>query len=171
MAAAGAEIGDLQRTLGGERAQTLDLAPQLGLGAGVEHVEVEAAHAAHGGARAQLVDDRQRRDLPHRRVGPRSGEAQFVLSVLAGQLVFGQAEVGQPFHEVRLEDLPIAVKCVAGEPDQLVLGEAQRARVVELVDQLALVDDVGEADLAGAIVELEGDLAVAMQLPDHLLHQ
>ena len=37
-----------------------------------------------------------------------------------------------------------AVKSVAGEPDQLVLGEPQRARVIELVDQLALVDDVGE---------------------------
>ena len=84
VAAAGAEIGNLQRPLGGERAQPLDLAPQLGLGAGVEHVEIEAAHAAHRGARAQLVDDRQRRDLPHRRVRPRAGEAQLVLSVAGG---------------------------------------------------------------------------------------
>ena len=86
---------------------------------------------------------------------PGPGEAQLVLAVAAGQLVFGQAEIGEPFHEVGLENLLGAVKRVAGEPDQLVLGEAQRARVVELVDQFALVDDVGEAHLVRAVDELE----------------
>ena len=48
-----------------------------------------------------------------------------------------------------------AVEGVAGEPDQLVLGEAQRAGVVELVDQLALVDDVGEPHLVDAVDRAE----------------
>ena len=53
-----------------QRAQPLDLAPHLGLGAGIEHVELERAEALQGGARAQLVDDRERGNFPHRGVGP-----------------------------------------------------------------------------------------------------
>ena len=60
------------------------------------------------------------------------------------QLVFGQLEILQPGEELRLEDLLAAVEGVAGEPDHLLLGEAQRARMVELVAQLLLVDLVGE---------------------------
>ena len=51
-------------------------------------------------------------------------EAQLVLAVAAGQLVFRQAEPREPFHELGLENLLGAVKRVAGEPDQLVLGQA-----------------------------------------------
>ena len=83
----------------------------------------------------------------------------------------GSWNVGEPFHEVGLENLPRAVEGVAGEPDQLVLGEPQRARVIELVGQLALVDDIGEPDRGGPVDELEGHLALRMHLPDHLEHQ
>ena len=64
-----------------------------------------------------------------------------------------------------------AVKSVAREPDQFVLGESQGARMIELVDQLALVHDIGEPDRRRPIDELESDLTLRMHLPDHLEHQ
>ena len=57
----------------------------------------------------------------------------------------GSAEGRQPLHELGLENVARAVESVAGEPDQLVLGEPERARVIELVGELALVDDVRES--------------------------
>jgi hypothetical protein len=56
----------------------------------------------------------------------------------------GSWKSAQPVEEFRLEDLLAAVERVAGEPDHLLLGEAQRARIVELRAQFALVDLVGE---------------------------
>ena len=76
-----AEIRDAHRPFAAEDAQPLDLRPQLGLGAGVEHVEVEAAHEAHRRSRAQFVDDGERGNLPHRGLGPGPFEAQFILAV------------------------------------------------------------------------------------------
>ena len=111
------------------------------------------------------------RNFPHRRLGPGAVEAQLVLTVALRQLVFGQPERGEPFHELRLENLLRAVKRIAGEPDQFVLGESQGARMIELVDQLALVDDIGEPDRRRPVDELESDLALRMHLPDHLEHQ
>ena len=43
--------------------------------------------------------------------------------------------------------------------------------MIELIDQFALVDDVGEADARGPVDELESHPALAVQLPDHLQHQ
>ena len=61
--------------------------------------------------------------------------------------------------------------CVAGEPDEFVGGEAQGARVVELGDELALVDGVGEPHRPRPVGEREGDAGVRLQLPDHLEHE
>src|SRR6202020_3396270 len=60
---------------------------------------------------------------------------------------------------------------VAREPDQLVLGESQGARMIELVDQLALVHDVRESDRGRPVDELKSNLALRMHLPDHLEHE
>ena len=51
------------------------------------------------------------------------------------------------------------------------LASRSDARVIELVDQLALVDDVGEPDAGRAVDELESHPALAVQPPDHLQHQ
>ena len=133
----GAEVGNPQRPFVRERPQPLDLRPQLGFGASVKHIEIEAAHAAHGRAGAQFVDDGERRDLPHRGLGPEPGEAQLVLPVPLRQFVFRQAEVGQIVHECRLEYLACSVERIAREPDHLVLGQSERAGVIELVGELA----------------------------------
>ena len=103
--------------------------------------------------------------------GPWPVEAQLILPIALGQLVFGELERRQPLHELGLKNVAGAVKRVAREPDQLVLGESQRARVIELVDQLALVDDVGEPDRRRPVDELESNLVLRMQFPDHLEHQ
>ena len=144
------------------------LAPQLGLGAGIEHVEGKPALALHHLARAQLVEDGERRNFPHRGVGPRPVEMQFVLAVDLVQLVFGQAEVGEPVDEVRREHLGLAVERIAGEPDQLLLGEADGAGVIELGAQLALVDDLGKAHMPAAVDDRKGDVLVRIEFPDHL---
>ena len=147
-----------QRPLGGQRPQPLDLAPQLGLGAGVEQSRSKRL-IARVAARARNSLMIASAGISHIVVcahGPAKRNSYW--PSLAGQLVFGQAEVGEPFHEVRFENLLGAVETVAGEPDQLVLGEPQRARVVELVDQFALVDDLGEPHLGRPIDQLEGHL-------------
>ena len=152
-------------------AQAFDLAPELGLGARIEHVESEPAHPSHRRPRAQFVDDGERGNFPHRGLSPGTLEPQFVLPVAARQLVFRQPEPREPFHELGLENLLGAIETVAGEPDQLVLRHAQRARVIELIGQLPLVDDLGEPNARGPIDQLECDPAAAVQLPDHLQHE
>ena len=158
------------RRLGSVRS-CFDLRPQLRLGARVEDVEREAAHVLQRGARAQLADDRERRDLPHGGVAPRPGEFEHELPVLPGQLVFGQLEIGEPGQKLRAENLAAAVEGVAGEPDQLLLGEADGARVVELLAQLLLVDLLGELDALRAVDQREGRLHLRVDPADHLQHQ
>ncbi len=163
-----AEVGDHQPV---EPLQPLHLAPQLGLGAGVKHVEREAAAADHRRARAQLVDDGERRDLPHRSMGPRPPEVQLVLAIHLLQFVVGQVEVGEPGHELRREHLRLAVERVTGEPDQFLLGETKGAGVVELGAQFAFVDDVGETDVAAAVDHREGRMHARVERMNHLQHQ
>ena len=110
-------------------------------------------------------------NLPHRRLRPGSGEPQLILTFAPRQLVFGELERGQPLHEVRFKNMPRAIEGVAGKPEQFILGESQRPRMVELIDQLPLVDDLGEAHGGCAIDELKGHLPLRMHLPDHLEHQ
>src|SRR5208282_1122404 len=127
--------------------------------------------AAHRRAGAEVVDDGERRALPHGRLRPESGETQLILTVAPRQLVSGEMKRAEPLHEARYKNMPRAIEGVAGEPDQFVLGEAQRSRVVELVDQLPLVDDLGEAHRGSPIDELKGHLPLRMHLPNHLEHQ
>src|SRR6267154_1015857 len=50
-------------------------------------------------ARAQLIENGKRRNLPHRGVGPGPMEMQLVLAVNLVQLIFGKAERGEPVDE------------------------------------------------------------------------
>src|SRR6201985_966860 len=94
---------------------------------------------------------RERRNLPHGGVRPRPVEMQLILALDLAQLIFGQAERREPVDVVRREHVGLAVERVAGEPDQLLLGEADGAGVVELGAQLAFVDDLGQAHMAAAV--------------------
>ena len=154
-----------------EDPQPLDFRPEFGFGPGVEHVEIESAHAAHRRPRPQFADNGEGGDLPHRRSGPKAVEAQLILTVALRQFIVGETESSEPLHELRLENVARAVERIAGEPNQLVLGESQGARVIELVDQLALVHDIGEPHRRCSVDELESDPALRMHLPDHLEHQ
>src|SRR5450759_1911839 len=97
MAAPRPDIGKAQAF---QLAQPLYLAPELGLCAGIENVEDKPALSLHHLARAQLVEYRKRRNLPHRRMRPGPMEVQFVLAVHLAKLVFGKAERGEPVDEV-----------------------------------------------------------------------
>jgi hypothetical protein len=104
-------------------------------------------------------------------VHPRSGKFQDELAVLLAQFVWGELEVAQPGEEFGAEDLRAAIKGVTGQPDHLLLGEAQRAGVVELVAQFALVDVVSEPYRPGAVGKGEGGLHFRIEAPDHLEHE
>src|SRR5690349_477961 len=121
-------------------AQALDLGPKLGLGAGVENVERKPTLSLHRLAGAKFAENGKCRDFPHRGVGPRPVEMQFVLSVDLPKLVFGKLEVGQPADEVRRKHLGFAIEGVAGEPNKLLLAEPDCAGVVQLSAKLLLVD-------------------------------
>ena len=122
-------------------------------------------------ARPQFVEDRERRDFPHRRVRPRSVEVQLILSIDDAQIVGRKLELGQPADEVRREHPFASIEAVARQPDQLLFREPDRSRMVELGAQFALVDDLREADARGAVDDRECRVDVRMQLADHLEHQ
>ena len=155
----------------GQQLQPLHLLPQPGLGARIEDVEREPALVAHGRARFQFVEDGERGNLPHRRVRPWTLEAEFILTVHLAQPIVGQAEIGEPGNEFRAEHLLPPIEAVAGQPYQLLFGEADLPRMVELGAQLLLVDDVGETDRAGAVDDGECRLHIRMNVPDHLEHE
>src|SRR5262249_46210798 len=56
------------------------------------------------------------------------------------------------------------------KPYHLFLGEAQRARMIELIAQLPLVDLLGDAHPCGAVDQRKRRLNVAIEAPDHLEH-
>ena len=140
--AAGAEVGDAQLR---QLAQALDLLPHARHRAGIEHLQLELADAAQHGARTQLHDHGERRDLPHRGLDPRAFEDQLVLVAVPLQMIGGKAEVLEPGHEVGREHLPLAVERVAAQPGAFATRQPQRTDVVELFAQLADVDQLARA--------------------------
>ena len=168
MAAARAEIGHRQV---GQLLQPLDLLPDPGHGAGVEHLQVELAETPQHGARPQFVEDRERRDLPHGGLDPRSVEGQLVLPVMDGQFVFGQPEVLEPRDEFGSQNAPLTAEYVAAQPRDLTLAEAERASVVQLLAQQPGIDLVGDPDAPRAVGDPEGCLNVGVPAQDRLCHQ
>src|SRR5260370_20186364 len=156
------EIGKTQ-TL--QLAQALDLAPKLCCGASIENVEDKPSLSIHHLARAQLIENGKRRNLPHRGVRPRPVEMQFVLAVHLVQLILGKPECGEPVDEVRRKHLGLAVEGVTRKPDQLLLAEADGAGVIELGAQLALVDDFSQPYMPAAIDDRKGDGLVRGEVP------
>src|SRR4051812_8674630 len=102
---------------------------------------------------------------------PRSMEMQFVLAVDLLKLIFGEAERGEPMDEVRRKHLRLAVESVTGKPDELFLGEPDRAGVIELGAKLSLVDYLGQANVPASIDDGKSNATIRVEFPDHLLHQ
>jgi hypothetical protein len=143
VAAAGAEIGDAQV---GDLLEALDLFPELRHGAGVEDLKLEPAHVAQHGAAAQLHQDGERGDFPQHDLGPGAFEGQLVLIADAFEVVGRQLQRLEPVHEFGREHLALAVEGVAAHPGAFAPAEAERADMVQLLAQFALVDQVGERD-------------------------
>src|ERR1700722_9243500 len=94
--------------------QSLNLAPELGLGLGVEHVQLEFTHALKGSARLQLIENGEGVNLPHRRLCPKPVELQVEFSISHCEPIAREAEaVSQPVQEIRLEDAATAEERVA----------------------------------------------------------
>jgi hypothetical protein len=168
VAAAGSEIGEFEA---GGLAQALDLFPEFGCGAGVEDLQLEFAHFAEDGAGAQFHQDGERGDFPEHDLGPAAFKREFVLVAHAGELVGGQAQVFEPFHEVGAEHLALAVEGVAAQVCAFAAGEGEGADMVELFAQLALVDELGERDILSAVDQREAHLGVGLVAKDRLAHQ
>src|SRR5690606_19581184 len=80
-------------------------------------------------------------------------------------------EILQPRQKIGLEYLFAAVERVTGQPDHLLLGEANRTRMVELFAQFALVNLLGQPRLLFAVDEGECGVDVGVEAPNHLQHQ
>ena len=154
-----------------KRPQSLDLLPHLRLGPRIEHVESKGAHVPHGCTRAQLVDDGERRDLPHRGFHPATVEVQLILAIALGEFVFRQLEGCEPVQELRFEDLLAPIEGVTGKPDHLLLRQVEATRVVQLLTQFPLVDLLRQAYRLRPVDKGEGCIDVRIELPDHLQHQ
>ena len=154
-----------------ELAQSFEFAPQLCLGARIQHIEREPALTPGHLARPQLVENGERRNLPHRGVGPSPMEMQLVLAIDFPQFVFRKPERREPIDKVRREHLGLAVERVAREPDQLLFTEGDAAGMVELRPQFTFVDDLGKPDVAAAINDGKRDMLVRIEFPDHLQHE
>src|SRR5690606_40141518 len=74
-------------------------------------------------------------------------------------------------QEIGMEDLLAPVKRVTRKPDHLLVGEADRARMIELFAQLGHIDLVGEPYILVAVDERKGDLDIGIDAADHLQHQ
>src|SRR4029453_12839249 len=99
--------------------------------------------------------------LPHGGLDPRPLEGQLILVALALQVVGREAETLQPLDELRREHLPLAVEHVAAQPGGFTAREAERADVVEVLLQLADVDQAAELDRLGGVKKNEGDPSTA----------
>ena len=168
VAATGAEIGNAQAR---QLPQPLHLLPHLGLCAGIKHIEREITERAHGAARAQLVDDGERRDFPERRVHPAAMKIQLILPVALEKLIFRQLIARQPGEEFRLENLRAAVKRVTRKPDVFLFGKTQGACMIELFAQLHLVDFFRQPHRLRAVDQRKRRVDLRIELPDHLQHQ
>ena len=156
----------------GSSLQPADLLPHPRHGARVEHLQLELAEALGDGAAVQLHQHGERRDLPHGGLDPGALEGQLVLVAVALQVVGREAEALEPLDELGREHLPLAVEHVAAQPGGFAAAERQRADVVELLFQLADVDEPRRACTdARAVNDAEGDAHVAMAAEDRLRHQ
>ena len=164
----GAEVGDAHA---GELLEPADLLPQARHGARVEHLQLELGHAFGDGPGVQLHQHGERRDLPHGGLDPGAIEGQLVLVSLALELVGREAEALEPGEEVGPEHRPLAVEAVAAQPGRLAAGKRERADVIELLLQLAHVDEPGKLHRHGAVDDAEGDTRVPVPPEDRLRHQ
>ena len=163
-----AEVGQAQV---GNRLQALHLLPQLGHGTGVQDLELELAHAVEHGTRAQLHQHGQGRHLPQHHFGPSAFEGKFVLAVALFQVVGRQAQTLEPLHEIGAEHLALAVEGVAAQPSGFATRQRQGAEVVQLLAQLALVDQLGQAHLGRPVDERKGHARIGELAPHRLAHQ
>ena len=155
----------------GQQLEPADLLPHPRHGARIQHLQLELAEPLGDGAAVQLHQHGERRDLPHGGLDPGALEGQLVLVALALEAVGGKAEGLEPGDELGGEHLPLAVEHVAAQEGGFASRERQRADVVELLLQLADVDQLREFDRSGAVEDAEGDLGIAVAAKDRLRHQ
>ena len=163
-----AEIGQFQPL---DLAQPGDLLPEFRHGAGIEHLQLEAAELFQDRPRAEFHQHGQRRDFPEHDLGPAALEGQLVLPIALFQVVGRQAQALEPLHEIGAEHLTLAIEGVAAQPGALPAREAEAADMVELLAQLALVDQLGQADLRRPVQQRELDRRLRPVPKDRLAHQ
>ncbi len=168
VAAAGAKIADAEV---GSAAEAGHFFPEASLGARIEDVEFEFAEAFEGGAGFEFADGGESVDLPHGGFGPKTVKGKGELAAVSGELVVGEAKVlFEPSEEFRFEDVLAAVEGVSSEPDEFGFVEAALAGLLELGAKFFDGDQVGEANVEGAVDEGEGGAGFGEVFPDELEH-
>ena len=113
MPSPGSEICNAQA---GRLPQVANFFPDFGHGARVKDLQFKAPHLGQNCATSQFHQDRERRDFPHHDFGPSAFKCQLVLIIDPFQMVFGQLQIFEPFHEIRAEHLPFSVEGIAAQP-------------------------------------------------------
>ena len=98
----------------------------------------------------RLVDDRQSDRLPVRDLRPTPGEIEIEVARRGFDVIVGQPENAKEL-EVVLVEHPLLVFVGAAQVVELAVGEHQRARVIELLAQLAEVDHLAQTCFRGAV--------------------
>ena len=168
VAPARAEVGDADTR---EQLEAPELLPHARHGPRIEHLQLELAEPLGDGSGVQLHQHGERRDLPHGGLDPGALEGELVLVAAALEVVGREAEAFEPGDEIGAEHLPLAVEHVAAQPGRLPSAERQRADVVELLFELADVDELRKLDRRCAVEDAEGDLGVAVPAENRLAHQ
>ena len=162
------EIGDSQIV---EASQVLDFFPDPRHRAGVEHLQLEPAHAFRNGSTVQFHNDGESRDLPHCGLDPGPFEDQLILVALALEMIGREAKAFEPGHKFRTEHLPLAIKHIAAQPRAFTARQRQRSDVIQLLLERADIDHRREGDMRRSVDDAEGDLGRAMPPEDCLRHQ
>ena len=169
VAAPGAEVADAEVR---NAAKAFHLLPKLGLGAGVEDIELKLAEAFEAGPGFQLVDGRKGVDLPQCGLGPEAVEAERELAVFDGELEVGEAEVlRQPLKESGLKDAALSIKGIARQPDELGLVKPELPGLLKLLAELGDVDGFAQAHRGGPVHQRKRHTRARKVLPDELEHQ
>ena len=87
------------------------------------------------------------------------------------KMIGGQAQRFEPFHEIRSEHLTLSIECIPAQPCTFAPREREGADVIQLLAQLALIDQIRQGDRGRAIDQAKGHLRVRPIAKHRLAHQ
>ena len=128
-------------------AQSLNFLPEFGHSAGIENLNLKPAHVSQHRATAQLHKNRQSRDFPEHHLRPTALKRQLILPITLFKMIVGQFKRLEPIHKLWRKHLAFAIECIATHPCAFSARQRQRAHMIQLFAQLALINQLCQADI------------------------